>query len=183
MKTASRPVSLQCMNCDTTIQGKYCHSCGQRASTRRLRFRQLLITFVEGLIDLDSKTLRTAWALFTRPGQTARSYVEGARVRYLSPLRYYVLVVAFNIGLSALIDAVAGTAAEGGFWDTNFVALQISLIYAVVAFLLAVCQWLLHRSSTTLAEHYAFLLYLLAQSVLVIALVQPLAQALGVPPR
>ena len=39
----------------------------------------------------------------------------------------------------------------------------------------------MHRSSTTLAEHYAFLLYLLAQSVLVIALVQPLAQTLGIP--
>lgn len=103
-----------------------------------------------------------------------RDYVEGARVIYLGPLRYYMLIVALTIGLSAVFGihethAAAGGADEG-FWDTHFVALQISLVYGLIAILIAAGQWLLHRGSRlTLAEHYAFLLYLLAQSVLVVA--------------
>ena len=106
----------------------------------------------------------------------AREYVEGNRVTYLNPLRYYVLIVALNIGLSALFGptgaASAGANNGNAFWDTHFVALQISLVYAFIAVPIAGSQWLLHRDGQlTLAEHYAFLLYLLAQSILVLMII------------
>jgi hypothetical protein len=164
------------MNCQTRLHGTYCPTCGQRASTQRLRFRKLAAGLVDGLFELDFKTVRTAWHLMVRPGATARSYVDGNRVSYLSPLRYYLIVVALNIGLAALLGttdvATAGANDGNTFWDTHFVALQISLLYAGLALLIAVAlQWLHRSASLTLAEHYAFLLYVLAQSILILAAV------------
>ena len=170
------------MNCQAQLHGEFCHHCGQPARTQRLRFRQLAVGLLQGLFDLDSKPLRSAWHLFTRPGLMAREYVDGNRVTYLSPLRYYVLIVALNIGLSALLGmtdaASAGANSGNGFWDAHFVALQISLLYALIAIPVAASQWLLHRSSRlNPAEHYAFLLYLLAQSILVLAIIDVFAIA------
>jgi len=169
----SAATSDYCMYCQAPLQGAYCHRCGQSSQTQRLRVRELASGLVQGLFDLDSKTLRTMWDLFVRPGLMTRNYVEGVRVIYIGPLRYYMLIVALNIGLSAVFGIHETHAAGGvdeGFWDTHFVALQISLVYGLIAILIAVGQWLLHRGSRlTLAEHYAFLLYLLAQSVLVVA--------------
>ena len=165
-----------CMNCQAPLRGEYCHRCGQPARTQRLRFRQLAASFLRGLFDLDSKTLRTTWHLCARPGSMTREYVEGNRVTYLSPLRYYILIVALNIGLSALLGttdvASAGANNGRGFWDAHFVSLQISVVYALLAVPIAAGQWLLHwRRRLTLAEHYAFLLYLLGQSILVLAVI------------
>lgn len=170
----SAAASDYCMYCQAPLQGTYCHRCGQSSQTQRLRVRELASGLVQGLFDLDSRTLRTMWHLFVRPGLMTRDYVEGARVIYLGPLRYYMLIVALNIGLSAVFGIhethAAAAGADEGFWDTHFVAVQISLVYGGIAIPIAVGQWLLHRGSRlTLAEHYAFLLYLLAQSVLVVA--------------
>lgn len=177
---SSSAASNRCMNCYAPLQGDYCYRCGQSAQTQRLRFSQLVGSLLQGLFDLDFKTLQTAWNLFTRPGSMVRDYVEGNRVTYLNPLRYYVLIVALNIGLSALfgmLDVASASANSGnGFWDAHFVALQISLLYAVITIPIAASQWLLHRSGRlTLAEHYAFLLYLLAQSILVVAIIDVFA--------
>ena len=166
----STATSDHCMNCRAPLQGAYCYRCGQSSQTQRLRFRELASGLVQGLFELDSKTLRTVWHLLVRPGLMTRDYVEGARVIYLGPLRYYMLIVAFTIGISAVFGIhethVAG--AKEGFWDTHFVALQISLVYMLISIPIAVGQWLLHRASRlTLAEHYAFVLYLLAQTVFV----------------
>lgn len=168
------------MNCQAPLQGAYCYRCGQSAQTQRLRFPQLVRSLLQGLFDLDSKTLRTVWNLFTRPGSMVREYVEGNRVTYLSALRYYVLVIALAIGLSALFGMTGVTSAgmDNGnvFRDAHFVTLQISLLYAVIAIPIAASQWLLRRSGRlSVAEHYAFLLYLLAQSILVMAIIDVVA--------
>lgn len=39
---------------------------------------------------LDSKTVRTLWTLLFRPGRLTRAYIEGRRVRFVSPLRLYM---------------------------------------------------------------------------------------------
>ena len=111
------------MNCQTRLHSTYCPTCGQPASTQRLRFRKLAAGLVDGLFELDFKTVRTAWHLMVRPGATARSYVDGNRVSYLSPLRYHLIVVALNIGLAALLGttdvATAGANDGNTFWDAR----------------------------------------------------------------
>jgi hypothetical protein len=168
-------VPQRCLNCQTVLQGAYCHCCGQSASVRHMSFRRVVIGLMQGLVDLDSKTLRTVRHLFYQPGAMTRAYIRGRRASYLDPLRYYMLVVAVSIGLAALLgimDITRAGANQGDvFLSGSFVAFQVGLLYALFMLPLAVAQWYLHRAGLwTIAEHYVFLLYLLAQSILVLVL-------------
>ncbi|MEO8036852.1 MAG: DUF3667 domain-containing protein, partial [Acidobacteriota bacterium] len=51
----------------------------------------------------DGKIIRTLRYLFTRPGFLTREFLEGRRVRYITPLRLYLLMVAlFSVLLAFL---------------------------------------------------------------------------------
>lgn len=163
----------RCANCATRLHGGYCHRCGQAADVGRLRFRRIVVGLLRGLVDLDSKTLRTVRHLFTKPGAMVRAYVSGQRVPYLDPLRYYMLAVAVSIGIAALIGVMditqAGANQGDVFWKGSFVSFQVGVLYAMLMFPIAVSQWYLHRTlQWTIAAHYVFLIYLLAQSVLIL---------------
>ncbi|GAB5518459.1 MAG: hypothetical protein RhofKO_07100 [Rhodothermales bacterium] len=167
------------MNCHTVLKGDYCHQCGQSASVQRLRFRHLAANALDGLLSLDSKILRTVWHLLIRPGATARAYVEGNRVSYTSPLRYYLLVVASNVALAALLGSDSA-ATEPEAWADHFVALQISLIFGLFALPIAWTFWLTYGTTRyTIAEHYAFVLYMLGHSVLLLMILTLVGQVVG----
>jgi len=55
---------------------------------------------IEHHLLLDSKTVRTLALLMLRPGRLTRAYIEGRRVRYVSPLRLYMFSsIAFFLAL------------------------------------------------------------------------------------
>lgn len=165
----------RCLNCQTPLQGTYCHHCGQPADTQRLSFGRIAAGLLRGLIDLDSKTLRTLRDLSRSPGAMIRGYLSGQRAPYLDPLRYYVLIVAASIGFAAVLgimDITRAGANQGDmFLSGSFLAFQVGLLWALLMFPMAGAQWYLHRAGPwKVAEHYVFLLYLLAQSILVLVL-------------
>jgi hypothetical protein len=170
--TAER-TPARCLNCGAGLEAAFCGACGQRAATHRFTVPRLLRDAASGVLSFDSATLRTAHALVTRPGAFIRAYLSGRRQGYVGPLRYYLIVVALNVGAAALLRHRAadarGRASTGTFWDENFVALQIGAAFAVLALLVSATQHLLlqRRAGYTLAEHYGFALYVVAQSVLV----------------
>jgi uncharacterized protein DUF3667 len=160
----------RCLNCGAELAGAYCSRCGQAAGVERLRFPRLARELAHGLLSLDVAVLRTLRALAARPGTFIREYLLGRRVGYAGPLAYYALVVAVNIAAAALLRDVGLASADRdpdqGFWERNFVALQISLAFALLLLPLAIAQRLVHRrAGWSVAEHYAFLLYVLAQSI------------------
>ncbi len=92
----SQPESLQqpsqCLNCSATLEGPYCYQCGQKHKPHRESFWHIFIHFTGDFLHFDSKVFRTFRPLLFRPGQLARDYVEGKRVRYLDPIRMYVFL-------------------------------------------------------------------------------------------
>jgi hypothetical protein len=171
--TAPVAQGAACLNCGAPTAGTYCGDCGQAARTARLSFPRLLREAAGGILSFDSATVRTLRGLISRPGGFVRDYLLGRRVGYLGPLRYYLLVIALNVGASALLQHPSATATpaepERSFWDQNLVQLQIGVAFALLMLPLAVAQRMLHRrSGYHLAEHYAFNLYVLAQSVVVV---------------
>jgi len=166
-----------CLNCEADVTGSYCSGCGQRARTGRITFPRLLRSFVDHLISVDSNLLRSFQALVRRPGAFIRAFLLGRRVGYARPLPYYLAVVALNGAASAVLRHPAETAADGdldgSFWDENFVALQIGLAFGLLMLPLAAARRLLHRGAGySVAEHFVFLLYVLAQSILIVLVVQ-----------
>ena len=57
--------------------------------------------FLEELLDVDSRVLRSVKFLFTRPGFLTKEYVLGRRINYLPPIRIYLVAsVIFFLSLT-----------------------------------------------------------------------------------
>ncbi len=85
------PTERLCLNCDTELQGAFCHLCGQKAQNRRLPLKALLHDVMHDLWHLDHKILESLWLLMRHPGLMAEDYLAGRRVRHLPPFRLYIL--------------------------------------------------------------------------------------------
>jgi hypothetical protein len=92
----------RCANCDTSVIGPYCAYCGQERDTHRRSVANLLRDFFIDLVNVDSRILRTIYALLFRPGELALAFREGRTVRYLPAMRLYLFTsLIFFLLLSA----------------------------------------------------------------------------------
>ena len=154
-----------CANCDAPLAGKYCADCGQARAlplTVKGMFRQGTAT----LFDLDRGFFHTVRALFTRPGQTCRAYVEGHRQPLTGPFKYAFIVItiyAIAINLLAVELNLPGNEDRGEVEQQLFFLLNSLLSYLTFFVLIPVAaiQRLLFRASgDSLGDTYAFSLYL-----------------------
>ncbi len=94
MARKHRKKGLACPNCGTGLQAdfEYCPHCGQENHDLRVPFRRFAYEFVESLTHFDTKLWNTLKAIFTRPGQLTKDFVEGRRARHINPARFYFFV-------------------------------------------------------------------------------------------
>ena len=93
----------RCLNCMhiTDEALRYCPACGQSTRDLRVSVRHLLGDFFENLFSLDSKLVQSLLPLLLRPGLLTRAFIDGKRVRFLPPVRMYlVFSVLFFLTLS-----------------------------------------------------------------------------------
>ncbi len=83
-----------CLNCGATVQGRYCHICGQENSEKKDTFWSLFHHFVEDVTHFDSKFFDTLRYLLFRPGYLSNQYLQGKRASYLDPIRMYLFTSA-----------------------------------------------------------------------------------------
>lgn len=84
--------STECLNCyhPLDISDQYCPNCGQLNSTKKLAFDDFFNEFFAGIFAYDSRLHRTLGALLFKPGKISKDYIEGKRVRYANPYRFYL---------------------------------------------------------------------------------------------
>lgn len=80
-----------CENCQAELQGHYCHACGQSVHNPVRNLGHALEEVFESFWHLDGRVFRTLRDLLS-PGKVAREYLAGRRVRYIPPLRLFVIV-------------------------------------------------------------------------------------------
>lgn len=80
-----------CANCATTLRGQYCHHCGQSTHNPLRDVRHAIEDVFESFWHLDGRVFRTLADLLL-PGRVARNYIGGQRVRYVAPLRLFVVL-------------------------------------------------------------------------------------------
>lgn len=81
-----------CLNCGTKLTGPFCHVCGQRDDDYRRPFLMLGSEFLSENFVWDSRLMRSVLPFIFRPGRLTRSYIEGHRNSYVTPLRLYFVV-------------------------------------------------------------------------------------------
>jgi hypothetical protein len=81
-----------CLNCGTPLQDRFCAHCGQGAHLHR-SLLHLVEELLHGLFHFDAKGWRTLPLLVARPGLLTRRYIDGQRMRYVSPLALFLFTV------------------------------------------------------------------------------------------
>jgi hypothetical protein len=85
------PTLTHCENCGAPLSGHYCAQCGQAAINYRRSFRYIIVDLLNEFLNWDSKFFATIALLLVRPWKLTNDFLTGHRVRYVHPLRLYLL--------------------------------------------------------------------------------------------
>ena len=85
------PSLTHCENCGAELQGHWCAQCGQPAIEYRRSFRYVVADLLNEFLNWDSKFFTTIALLIIKPWRLTNEFLAGKRVRYVNPLRLYLL--------------------------------------------------------------------------------------------
>src|SRR5882757_6571652 len=85
------PSLTHCENCGAELQGHWCAQCGQAAIEYRRSFRYVVADLLNEFLNWDSKFFTTIALLILKPWRLTNEFLAGKRVRYVNPLRLYLL--------------------------------------------------------------------------------------------
>ncbi len=94
-----------CFNCGASLQGAWCHECGQLGEDYHRAAHHLVWELFEGLFHADGRLWHTLPRLLFRPAALTRDYLAGKRASQVPPLRVFliVLLLLFLVG-----EAISG---------------------------------------------------------------------------
>lgn len=98
---------INCLNChhDLDVSDRFCPSCGQRNSTKKISLWDLIQELFSSIISYDSKLWRSMSLLFTKPGGLSLAYVNGKRNSHINPFRFFLSIsVIFFLVISFFIN-------------------------------------------------------------------------------
>ena len=89
-----RRKSTTCLNCKKKLrpEDNYCPNCGQENNTLKIPVKHLVFEIFEDFFHFDAKIWNTIKASFSKPGRITIDYLEGKRVSYVPPVKFYVFV-------------------------------------------------------------------------------------------
>jgi hypothetical protein len=80
-----------CLNCDAELRGPFCSECGQRVVPPYPSLTEMAGDAWEELSGYDGRFARTLRMLLRHPGRLTIEVLEGRRIRYISPVRLYLV--------------------------------------------------------------------------------------------
>lgn len=102
-ESTTLPSLLACVNCGEEITSTFCSNCGQRATVKRLTFREGWNDFVARIYGFDGMFPRTLRDLTIRPGKASLRFIERNRVLYYGPVGYFFLTITLMYLVSSLL--------------------------------------------------------------------------------
>lgn len=117
IKDKSRKAAIykgaKCLNCGhpLNLTDKYCSNCSQLNSTKQLSLKDFFDEFFSSIFTYDSRLRYTLKDLLFKPGTITRNYVDGQRLKYANPFRFflsvsiiYFIIQGFSTNLGANND-------------------------------------------------------------------------------
>ncbi|MCA8975660.1 MAG: DUF3667 domain-containing protein [Planctomycetes bacterium] len=158
----------------------------------RLRTRQILADVLDNLFNLESRLGRTIVGLTQNPGRVARDYVDGQRIRFVSPFRYCLATLALFFLIATLLgqaplDATGikiSTSSTPGSATTGWTAGAVrdilgrhlmTIFLSSMPVLGLVLRLLFRRSGRNYAETMAFVFFTVGHAFLLSLLLLPLS--------
>lgn len=92
-----------CINCQQEVTSDYCSSCGQKNPVKKINAVNMWNDFLSRVYGFDGMFPRTLRDLTLRPGQAAREYILGNRVKYYGPVGYLFIILTVYLLLASLL--------------------------------------------------------------------------------
>jgi hypothetical protein len=90
-----------CPNCGDPTPGRFCPACGQRKTVVQVSVGTIVGEVLKDELALNSALPRTLLGILFRPGFLTSEYIRGRVVRYIPPLRLYLISsILFFLSLS-----------------------------------------------------------------------------------
>ncbi len=100
-----------CPTCKTTIDTRYCPTCGERSlDERELTMHGLAAQIFNSLTSVDSTLLRSFGRLFSSPGELTVAYLQGQRKPYLGPVPLFLMANVLFFAVESLLGGTVFTA-------------------------------------------------------------------------
>ena len=113
LPTSGSRWQVLCLNCDAPLHGSFCSQCGQRAVPPHPTLKELAGDTVSELVGWDGKFAETIRTLFRKPGELTREWIEGRRVRYISPWRLYLTASLLYFVVTAAAPNIRANQIDG----------------------------------------------------------------------
>jgi magnesium-transporting ATPase (P-type) len=112
---------IACINCSKEIDSDFCPHCGQKNPIKKITIANMWSDFLSRVYGFDGMFPRTLKDLTIRPGEAARSYISGNRVRYYGPLGYLFITLTIYVLLASLlgVDLTEFTMASSRVEETS----------------------------------------------------------------
>jgi hypothetical protein len=119
IKRNRRQIEKICANCGLQLfmENKFCPQCGQKFRDLNVSISHLFGEAIEGFLHFDNKSFQTVWKLIRCPGFLTSEFIKGRRVRYVAPVRLYILISFIFFLLLGLPDRKSGVPEKNGFSD------------------------------------------------------------------
>ena len=88
-----------CLNCNTELQGNYCHICGQQAINPKPSVRDFIMEYLDNAYMWDPRLIRTLWVLVKQPGVLTNKFLAGKIRPYIHPLRLNMFILFIFLSL------------------------------------------------------------------------------------
>lgn len=122
-----------CLNCHKSLNGNiYCGHCGQKNIRKTLDIIAIFGDIWSTLTDVDNRWYKTFREMLSRPGSMVAEHIDGKRIRYASPVQYFLVCSAIAVALGNPIDS--GFLSDGWEPDSLLEYLVIDLLALVESY-------------------------------------------------
>jgi len=83
-----------CLNCGHLLKptDNYCPNCGQENTDHQVSLGLLMREFTSNFFSLDSRFAHTFKPFLFSPGKITNAFIDGRRVYYANPIRWYLVI-------------------------------------------------------------------------------------------
>ena len=129
-----RRKNSRCLNCAEPLERKnnYCPNCGQENTTNNVSIGLLIREFSSNFFSLDSRFAHTFKPFLIKPGKITNAFMEGKRVYYANPIRWYLVISLFHFFfMSKMFQPTVRDMQERGFFgeDVELSKVEFDSIY------------------------------------------------------
>ena len=167
--------NVECKNCNSLFEGKFCPQCGQAASTHRINALYFLHDIPHSVLHVDKGFPFTFYQLVKRPAAALKEYLAGRRVSYDRPFSYVLIMSAISVLIVSRIRSYIEILQEhtgAKVHHTSFLSHYQAVFIFLMIPLAGAITWLVFRKGKyNFWEHILINTYLTAQLNVLLVLI------------